>query len=299
MTFAAALYFPDFPADPAIATALGRFFAPLAYYHGPAVEPLPEPWRALAAEGLLQGREPVDLGGEGGRFRQLLTELAANPAAFQPGLLAGTESGHPEAGWDLVGSLRGSKAAIDRETTLLWRALLLVELASGQQRREMELAAQLRMMSARQADLLRDLRGDDDESEEDGAAEELAAALAAMAQEQPSAAPADGRLLLAWGQLFLRDQREAPILVTADQEAFARLAETSEALSGQPPQRLGETILPTATGPAVLQFFVLPSLSLSAFFRHLCGRPSASEGQQKSRGESPRGLLALIRPVMG
>lgn len=297
MTFSPALYFPDFPADPAIAAALGRFFSSLAYYHGPAVEPLPEPWRALAAEGLLQGREPVDLGGEGVRFRQLLTELAVNPAAFQPGLLTGAEAGRPEAGWDLVGSLRGSKAAIDRETTLLWRALLLVELAARRQRQEVEMAAGLQAVAARQAALLRELRGDEEEFEpEDEGAEELAATLAAMAPERP-AALGDSRLLLAWGQLFLRDRQEAPLLVTADEDAFALLAETSESLSGRPPQPLGETILATAAGPAVLQFFVLPALSLSALFRHLCGRTPAPEEQQKSRGEAPRGLLALVRQV--
>ncbi|MFH7320053.1 hypothetical protein ACHHRT_05480 [Desulfurivibrio sp. D14AmB] len=245
-----ALYFPDLLPPPATAAILTELFAPLGCYRIAAADQKPPaPWADLEASGRLKFIQPLaadqlDLG----RLDQLLRELEGRSgqdiALFVQGILAQLSAARQEMASELVPPLLGwheDRAAREEEETL-WRALLLLKLAELQERRERELTMELREFEARRTALFRQLRGDE---------EHRTVSAAAPAGPEVSPGRNSARLLRAWSQLFLRDQGETELLVSADPEAVALLLDGYSSAVGREPLGLGELPLP-AEGAAHL-----------------------------------------------
>ena len=187
----------------------------LAYYRLLADDPTPAELAPLTTAGLCTGHTPVDLGEHLPRFRQLLQELGRAGGEFYGGslnALARTREPHPDeaAVWSLVANLRRQgkgTPATEPELETVWNTLLLLKLAEQHQAEEREIAAHLAAVDRKQAALFDELKGD----------EEVAAQLAALAAEEQTAATGlnQEKLTRAWGQLFLRDSAEFPLLAVS------------------------------------------------------------------------------------
>lgn len=184
----------------------------LAYYQPLADAPQPGELAVLEKTNLCRGYAPVALGSHEARFRQLLQEMGQAGSEFYGGslnALARSHQPHPEeaAVWSLVTRLRqqghGTPEA-EQELETIWNALLLLKLAERYLAEEQEIAVHLASVNRKQAALFEELKGDED----------FAAHLAALqAEEQAAASLLDQeKLTRAWGQLFLRDSEEHPLL---------------------------------------------------------------------------------------
>lgn len=212
----------------------------MTYYRALADDPIPAELQPLAAIGLCQGRTPVALGDHLPRFRQLLQELGRAGTEFYGGILARAGQPLPDeaAVWSLVTNLRQQgrrNTETEQELETIWNALLLLKLAEQYQAGEREIAAELAAVEHRQATLFEELKGD----------AEFAAQLAAIqAEEQTTAGVNQERLTRAWGQLFLRDNQEFPLLAVPHPGSALLLLDLAAALSDARPIALGTLPVP-------------------------------------------------------
>lgn len=210
----------------------------VTYYQSLADDPTPAGLAGLSAAGLCQGRTPVDLGEHTPRFRQLLQELGRTGGDFYRGSLAAlarANEPHAEeaAVWSLIATMRqqGNRAPeAEQELETVWNALLLLKLAEQYLAEEREVAAELAAVSQKEAALFEELKGD----------EEFAAQLAAMEAEEEAAASRLDRdkVTRAWGQLFLRDETEFPLLALSHPGPALLLLDLAAALSDTQPVAL-------------------------------------------------------------
>ncbi len=209
----------------------------LAYYRLLADDPTPSELAPLTEAGLCQSHTPVALGEHLPRFRQLLHELGRAGNEFYGGslnALARAGQPHPDeaAVWSLVTNLRrqgkGTPTA-EQELETVWNALLLLKLAEQYQAEEREIAAELAAFERKQAAIFEELKGD----------EEFAAQLAAIQAEEHAATGCNQeRLTRAWGQLFLRDSQEFPLLAMPHPGPALLLLDLAAALSDARPVAL-------------------------------------------------------------
>lgn len=225
---------PDTQPAAADCRALLLFADSVTYYRALADDPLPAELVPLAAAGLCQGHTPVDLGGHLPRFRQLLKELGRGGTEFYGPALAKAGQPHPDeaAVWSLVTNLRrqGQQApAAEQELETIWNALLLLKLAEQYRAEEREIAAQLAEVHQKQMALFEELKGDAD----------FAAQLAALeAEEQATSGINQEKVTRAWGQLFLRDTAEFPMLAVSHPGPALLLLDLATSLSDAPPVAL-------------------------------------------------------------
>lgn len=222
----------------------------VTYYRPLADDPAPAELGEIMAAGFCQGKTPVDLGEHTHRFRQLLQELGRAGGDFSRGSLAAMSRAHephPEeaAVWSLIASMRqqGNRPQeAEQELETVWNALLLLKLTEQYLSEEREVAAQLAAVNQKQAALYEELRGD----------EEFAAQLAAIEAEEAAVASRldRERVTRAWGQLFLRDTEEFPLLAVSHPGPALLLLDLAAALSDTQPVALCTLPVPTSAEAA-------------------------------------------------
>ncbi|HSR36230.1 MAG TPA: hypothetical protein VLL73_03535 [Desulfurivibrionaceae bacterium] len=213
------------------------------YYRALADDPLPAELAPLAAAGLCHGHTPVDLGEHQPRFRQLLQELGRAGTEFYGGALATAGLPHPDesAVWSLVTNLRrqGQQPTAEQELETVWNALLLLKLTEQYLAEEREIAAHLAAIDHKQAALFEELKGD----------AEFAAQLAALeAEEQATSGVNQEKVTRAWGQLFLRDTAEFPMLAVSHSGPALLLLDLAASLSDTQPVALCTLAVPELAG---------------------------------------------------
>lgn len=238
MTSLAAYHFPD--------TALGQadlrpqllFFSQifiLAPFEPDSAEP----------DELCPTYTPAPLGPDLPRFKQLLTELKGNEAAFYQGhmsrmALEYMENRDPKSVLAIISHLHNpgpshalaQAAAKEREE--LWQARLLLKLAEVLRLEEKALAEGMAALAERQAELFQALKG-----------EELDDILDVLAEAAPSPMPVRTEALLkAWGRLLLAGDRRPWFITCSSPTTAEPFFEANESLSGQRPVRLLRLPLP-------------------------------------------------------
>ncbi|MEN8257880.1 MAG: hypothetical protein ABFS09_08470 [Thermodesulfobacteriota bacterium] len=188
---------------------------------------------------------PAPLGDDLQRFKQLMAELKGNEAAFYQGQLSNMaleymENRDPETVRDIISNLQAPgtstsapESAQSREE--LWQARLLLKLAEMLRQEHKALAEGMAMMQDRQADLLKDLKGE----------EELQDLFHALDDTPSPQFPVRVESLIsAWGHLLLAGDHQPWFLNCFSPEAAEPFFEVNEKLSGQRPVRLLRLPLP-------------------------------------------------------
>jgi hypothetical protein len=234
-----ALYFP---ATRLSAEAAGPLLlvADKLFAYRPAEGPpaIPQP---LAAAGLVEPYPPVELGAQLDHFRRLLKDMQTHSAEYYQAYLSSLATGaeeDPEVGWRQVARrLRQTHPASETKENAIWRARLYLALAEQQASLQEELATGIEAVARREAELLRQLQGEDEEVAE---LPLFSTALAAAAPVQKK------QLLAAWGMLYLADRNpDRPwLLATAQEESAAMLFEEYETATGRTPEKLLTLMMP-------------------------------------------------------
>lgn len=223
---------PDTLPAPADCRALLLLADRLAYYRPLADAPQPGELADLEKTNQCRGYAPVALGSHEARFRQLLKEMAQAGSEFYSGSLNAFHQPHPEeaAVWSLITRLRqrdNNTPEAEQELETIWNALLLLKLAERYLAEEQEITAQLAAVNRKQAALFEELKGD----------EEFAAHINALQAEERASASLlnQDRLTRAWGQIFLRDGEEYPLLALVHPGPAMLLLDLASSLSDARP----------------------------------------------------------------
>lgn len=189
---------------------------------------------------------PAPLGDDLGRFQQLLVELKGNAAAFYQGQLSNMdldymETRAPETVRDIIDNLHnpGSVSADTNKKSKnheeIWQARLFLKLAEILRQEHNELAESFTLMQDNQAELLKELKGE----------EELQDLYNAVGEAQNLQFPVRVESLIkAWGQLLLTGERQPCFLNCFSPEAAEPFFEVNENITGNRPVRLLRLPLP-------------------------------------------------------
>ncbi len=195
---------------------------------------------------LLTPFTPAPLGDDLQRFQQLIAELKGNEAAFYQGQLSNMaldfmENRDPESVRDIISNLQAPETATaspssspqDRQE--LWQARLLLKLAEMLRQEQKEVAEGIALMQDRQAELLKDLKGE----------EELQDLFHALTDTPSNQFPVRVESLIrAWGHLLLAGDHKPWFLNCFSPEAAEPFFEANEKLCDQRPVRLMRLPLP-------------------------------------------------------
>lgn len=250
-----ALYFPDTLPRREDISALLAVCDTISFYALPAAGNAPSPCPAPPEHGRCAGYCPVAMAAdELLRFQHLVKEIQGREEEFYHGLLSSFSPGNrprdEDSTWSLRAALRvgeKEKSAGAAEQEVVWRSMLVLQLAEMLARKEQEIARGLTAIAGQEAELLAAIRGDDKDDDEDPGLG-LALPGADDGLSRPAARPE--QLARAWGNLYLRDAKAGlarHLLVATGEEMLDLLADAHESLGGRAPEKLAVVSLPSGT----------------------------------------------------
>jgi hypothetical protein len=210
--------------------------------------------------GFCQAHTPCPLGDNRKRFLHLIGDIknrkddyAAQLSSLTMAAMSAPQHKDDDTTQEIISSLLGTQGIKDQEereeaiAVALWQARLVLKIAEILDQEEEEIAEQLALLDDREADLFRQLHGEDTENHEE---EDILRELLELRDKinHPSASVIRNRFR-AWKQLFVAgDLPDWPVWTTSFSEAADILLEQYEAMQGRPALEIGQFALPASIG---------------------------------------------------
>lgn len=211
-------------------------------------------------KGFCQAHTPCPLGDNRKRFLHLIGDIknrkddyAAQLSSLTVAAMSAPHQKEDGTTQEIISSLLGSQGIKEQEereeaiALALWQARLVLKIAEILDQEEEEIAEQLALLDDREADLFRQLHGEDTENNDE---EDILRELLELRDKinHPSASVIKNRFK-AWKQLFVAgDLPDWPIWTTPFPEAADIILEQYEGLQGRPPLEIGQFALPASIG---------------------------------------------------